>query len=60
MNMVDIIQKKKDGKKLTKDEIRWFIDGYVAGDIPDYQASALLMAIYLSRIVAMSFCEPRS
>ena len=46
MNMVDIIQKKKDGKKLSKDEIRWFIDGYVAGDIPDYQASALLMAIY--------------
>ena len=35
MNMVDIIQKKKDGKKLSKDEIRWFIDGYVAGDIPD-------------------------
>ncbi len=46
MNMVDIIQKKKDGNKLTKDEIKWFIDGYVAGDIPDYQASALLMAIY--------------
>ena len=37
MNMVDIIQKKKDGKKLSKDEIRWFIDGYVAGDIPDYR-----------------------
>ena len=46
MNMVEIIQKKKDGKQLSREEIQWFIDGYVAGDIPDYQASALLMAIY--------------
>ena len=46
MNMVDIIQKKKEGKKLSAGEIKWFIDGYVAGDIPDYQASALLMAIF--------------
>ena len=46
MNMIDIIQKKKEGKSLSREEIKWFIDGYVAGDIPDYQASALLMAIY--------------
>lgn len=46
MNMVSIIQKKKDGLQLTSEEIKWFVDGYVAGDIPDYQASALLMAIY--------------
>ncbi len=46
MNMVNIIQKKKDGQALTREEIQWFIDGYVAGDIPDYQASALLMAVY--------------
>ena len=45
MNMIHIIQKKKDGLALTREEIQWFIDGYVAGDIPDYQASALLMAI---------------
>ncbi|MBR5516527.1 MAG: pyrimidine-nucleoside phosphorylase [Firmicutes bacterium] len=45
MNMVSIIQKKKDGLQLTPDEIKWFVDGYVAGNIPDYQASALLMAI---------------
>lgn len=45
MNMVEIIQKKKDGSRLTAEEIKWFIDGYVAGEIPDYQASALLMAI---------------
>ncbi|MBQ8563009.1 MAG: pyrimidine-nucleoside phosphorylase [Firmicutes bacterium] len=45
MNMVSMIQKKKDGLALTREEIQWFIDGYVEGDIPDYQASALLMAI---------------
>lgn len=46
MNMVSIIQKKKDGFSLSKEEIKWFIDGYVSEDIPDYQVSALLMAIY--------------
>ncbi len=46
MNMVSIIQKKKDGLQLTAEEIKWLIDGYVADQIPDYQISALLMAIY--------------
>lgn len=46
MRMYDIITKKRDGKKLTKEEIDFFIKGYTAGDIPDYQASALAMAIY--------------
>ena len=46
MRMVDIIEKKRDGHALSEEEIRFFIKGYVAGDIPDYQASALLMAIY--------------
>ncbi len=45
MRMVDIIDKKKQGLELTQDEIRFFINGYVTGKIPDYQASALLMAI---------------
>lgn len=45
MNMVNIIQKKKEGRSLTKEEIKWFIDGYVKDSIPDYQVSALLMAI---------------
>ena len=45
MRMYDIIQKKRDGAKLTDDEIRFFVSGFVSGDIPDYQASALLMAI---------------
>lgn len=44
--MYDIIQKKRDGGVLTDAEIAWFIDGYVKGEIPDYQAAALCMAIY--------------
>ncbi len=45
MQMYDIIQKKKAGEALSSEEIRFFIDGYTAGLIPDYQASALCMAI---------------
>jgi len=48
MNMNDIIAKKRDGMRLAKKEIEFFINGYTAGDIPDYQVSALLMAIYLN------------
>ncbi len=46
MRMYDIIQKKRDGGELTPEEICFFIDGYVNGTIPDYQASALCMAIW--------------
>jgi pyrimidine-nucleoside phosphorylase len=46
MRAVDIIQKKRDGQALSKPEIEWFIKEYTAGTIPDYQASALLMAIF--------------
>ncbi|TGB04464.1 pyrimidine-nucleoside phosphorylase [Halobacillus salinus] len=46
MRMYDIIVKKRDGGELTKEEIEFFVDGYTKGDIPDYQASALTMAIY--------------
>lgn len=45
MRMVDIITKKRDGKELTDEEITFFVNGYVEGKIPDYQVSALLMAI---------------
>ncbi|ERL64633.1 Pdp [Schleiferilactobacillus shenzhenensis LY-73] len=44
--MVDIIQAKRDGRELTKEQIQFVISGYTAGTIPDYQMSALLMAIY--------------
>jgi pyrimidine-nucleoside phosphorylase len=47
MRAVDIILSKRDGRSLTRDEIRFFVDGVTAGSLPDYQASALLMAILL-------------
>lgn len=47
MRMYDIIEKKRDGGALSDAEIGFFVDGYTSGRIPDYQASALLMAIYL-------------
>ncbi|ALQ67567.1 MULTISPECIES: pyrimidine-nucleoside phosphorylase [Bacillus cereus group] len=46
MRMVDIIAKKRDGKELTTEEIQFFINGYTDGSIPDYQVSALAMAIF--------------
>ncbi len=46
MNTVDIITKKRDGGKLTEAEIAYLIDGYTRGEIPDYQISAFLMAVY--------------
>lgn len=46
MRMIDIIEKKRNGESLTEQEIRFFIEGYTKGEIPDYQMSSLLMAIY--------------
>ena len=48
MNILEIIEKKRDKKELTKDEIEYFIEGYTHDKIADYQASALIMAIYLN------------
>ena len=46
MRVYDVIKKKRDGNSLSKEEIDFFIEGYVKGEIPDYQASAFCMAIY--------------
>ena len=45
MRMTDILEKKKKGEKLTREEISFFVEGYTRGDIPDYQASAFTMAV---------------
>lgn len=46
MRAVDLIQKKRDGQELSTQEIQWLIEGYAKGDVPDYQMSAMAMAIY--------------
>lgn len=46
MHMTDLIEKKKQGQTLTQEELHFIVHGYTAGDIPDYQMSALMMAIY--------------
>lgn len=46
MRMVDLIEKKRDGQVLSREEITFIIDNYTAGEIPDYQMSAFLMAVY--------------
>lgn len=48
MRMYDIIMKKRNGYALTNEEIEYFVGGYTKGEIPDYQISALLMAVYFS------------
>ena len=46
MRMYDLIEKKKHGHALTKEEISYMVTGFVNGEIPDYQMSAMLMAVY--------------
>ncbi len=50
MRMYDIIMKKRNGGELTKEEIRFFVEGYTKGEIPDYQVSALMMAVYFQKM----------
>ena len=48
VNILEIIEKKRDKQELSKEEIEYFITGYTSGETADYQASALIMAIYLN------------
>lgn len=50
MRMYDIIMNKRNGLELSKEEIEHFVKGFTKGDIPDYQVSALLMAIYFNKM----------
>jgi pyrimidine-nucleoside phosphorylase len=47
MHIIQLIERKRDGFELTTSEIEWFVEAYTADDIPDYQAAALMMAIFL-------------
>ena len=53
MRAVDLIQKKRDGLALSTQEINWLIEGYAKGTVPDYQMSAMAMAIR-----ATDICSP--
>lgn len=57
MRIYDIIQNKRDGKELTNEEIKYFVEGYTNDDIPDYQISALLMAIYFQKMSAREIVD---
>lgn len=50
MRMYDIIMKKRNGGELSKEEIEFFVEGYTKGEIPDYQVSALMMAVYFQKM----------
>ncbi len=65
MRTVDLIQRKRDGEELSPEEIVYLVDGYTKGEIPDYQMSAFLMAVFFSgmtdrEVTAMTECMIRS
>jgi len=53
LRAVDVIERKRDGQELTADEIAFFVGGYARGEIPDYQASALAMAVFFRGMTAV-------
>lgn len=57
VRMVDLIEKKQEQKELTAKEVRWIIEGFTSGDIPDYQMSAMLMAIYFNGLTKDELSE---
>jgi pyrimidine-nucleoside phosphorylase len=57
MNVYELIKKKRDGLALSKKEIGFLINGFVSGNIPDYQMTALLMAIFFKGMSARESVE---
>ena len=60
MNMVDVILAKRDGGRLSDEQIDWFIRAYTDGQVPDEQASALLMVPYVVTIIVVAGLVGRS
>lgn len=65
MRVVDLIQRKRNGEELSPEEITWLVEGYTHGEIPDYQMSAFLMAVYFRdmsdrEVTALTDCMIRS
>src|SRR5213080_780098 len=50
MRTVDLIQRKRDGEELAPEEIEYLVNGYTTGEIPDYQMSSFLMAVYFKEM----------
>ena len=57
MRAVDLIQKKRDGQELSSSEIKWLVEGYVAGTVPDYQMSAFAMAVYFKGMITREISD---
>ena len=57
MRMYDLIMKKRNGEALNHQEIQYLVEEYVAGNIPDYQMSAFLMAVYLGNDRGRDTCH---
>lgn len=57
MNVVELIQRKRDGGTLAKDEIAWLVKSYTAGAVPDYQMAAMAMAIFLNGLEPAELVE---
>lgn len=57
MRMYDVIMKKRNGGELSREELRFFVEGYTCGSIPDYQVSALMMAVYFRGMTHLETCE---
>ena len=57
VRMVDLIEKKQEKEELTAEEVRWMIDGFTSGEVPDYQMSAMLMAVFYNGMTKEELSE---
>ena len=60
MNILGVIENKREGRELSKEEIEFFVRGYTDGSVTDYQAAALVMAIFLNGMTKQEITYSRS